>query len=374
MDPNRMNLERKEFDEVVRPSEVVCIPDIHADPDALHSSLICRGLVDKNGLWAGRDTVLQFSGDYIDKGPSNIHTLAYLNRLAKSAAEKGARIDFLVGNHEAMMLRCLLTPSPKINVYTKSWLKNGGTAMILEYAAHTHPSAAFVERLELLGQSENKVQVTANFAILTAHHATELARHLDIIAREMLAPRGSFYEFFSQLKPFSQVDDILYVHAGINLEWAEKLANQGVDGLNQEWQTAIESAKKGDFKLFDNFSKPGFSRSNNAGEVGGPLWADFKDELETLLDHDVAKIAKYLKSIGINAIVVGHRCLESGQAEMAANFARHGIKLIACDVGLSSYFNSGVPGEGSLSTGTDGSITGHSMYGSNTLYEKPSTN
>ncbi|HYX19768.1 MAG TPA: metallophosphoesterase [Thermoanaerobaculia bacterium] len=81
---------------------VVAIADVHGDLPAFKAILAQAGLVDDAGAWAGGDAVLIQLGDLIDRGPAMRATLDYAMALERSAAERGGRAVFLLGNHEVM--------------------------------------------------------------------------------------------------------------------------------------------------------------------------------------------------------------------------------------------------------------------------------
>ena len=62
------------------------------------------GLVDDKLRWTGGTTVYVQTGDVFDRGPKVRETLDLLIRLEDEAKRTGGRVEFLLGNHEAMNL------------------------------------------------------------------------------------------------------------------------------------------------------------------------------------------------------------------------------------------------------------------------------
>ena len=86
--------------------EIIFISDIHADGDALRSSLVAAGVFNSR---ARRTTTCSsprasrpfiFGGDFFDKGPSNLRVLHVLKRLI----DLGAKVRLLAGNHDLRVL------------------------------------------------------------------------------------------------------------------------------------------------------------------------------------------------------------------------------------------------------------------------------
>src|SRR5215208_104363 len=80
---------------------LVAIGDIHGDFDAFIGLLTRVGLIDAERRWAGGDTTLVQTGDYMDRGPKVREVLDYLIALEPQAAACGGRAIVLMGNHEA---------------------------------------------------------------------------------------------------------------------------------------------------------------------------------------------------------------------------------------------------------------------------------
>lgn len=331
----RVNSEAKEYKEVSRETDVAYIPDIHGDVVALKNSLNTLGLIDAKGKWIGGKKVVQFSGDYIDRGSTNLATLDFVMDITQQAKKAGGRVDLLMGNHEALMIGTLLG-NLKLEL---TWRRNGGDKVIQEV----------IDKHGLKGGDAD-------------------AQALSILRDSCFKKGGKYYDLIHSLKPASQVDDVLYVHAGISPKWAEKIRTLGVEGVNKQWAEALRLAEKGDFKLFDEFNEIGKSRQGNA-EHGGLFWIDFEAEIETMTDRQVAEVATNLKAAGINAIVVGHSKIKNPR--LAENFDKYGVKIVASDVGMSEgYRKAKGSGKGGVVIDRNGNISAESNEGSHSLHQE----
>ncbi|MFH0837638.1 MAG: metallophosphoesterase [Patescibacteria group bacterium] len=321
-EPVRRNSARLDYSEVVRETEVISIPDIHGDVAALKKSLQALDLTDSNDNWIGGSKVLVLLGDYIDRGETNLEVLDYLIKIKKQAEDAGGRVDLLVGNHESMMIGAMADWS----TYREVWLNsdNGGDKVFKEV------------RKKYNLQSEHEVWQKM---------------------KELFAPGGEYHELLNSMKLVSQVDDVLYVHGGINDVWAKIIEDEGAEGVNQRWKKAYSGLYEGDFSEFEDVT----------GEYG-PLWIRYKTDIKDMPEKKIARIAKALKKRGVNVVVVGHDRLDFGP-EMHAGFEKHGIKFIASDVGMSSVFGYGST-EGGVKIDELGNIEGKSAFGVEELHRE----
>jgi serine/threonine protein phosphatase 1 len=103
---------------------IFAIGDIHGCLNLL-DDLIERivGLRDRRGPAAGEDRLI-FLGDYIDRGPDSCGVVERL----LTGLPVGFVADFLMGNHERMLLDCLDESSNSV-----VWLLNGGAQALDSY-------------------------------------------------------------------------------------------------------------------------------------------------------------------------------------------------------------------------------------------------
>lgn len=97
------------------------VGDIHGCSDLLDAliDLIETDQTDREADWV-------FVGDYVDRGPDSAGVLRRLRALSDDPAR---RVTCLLGNHEAMMLQFLKTPTES----AEHWLLNGGLATLSSY-------------------------------------------------------------------------------------------------------------------------------------------------------------------------------------------------------------------------------------------------
>src|SRR5437899_5405468 len=129
-----------------RVPRVVAIGDIHGDLDAFAGILQRTRLADPSRRWAGGNSILVQTGDFLDRGPEARAVMDLLMSLQKDAPRQGGRVIVLMGNHEAM------------NIYGDlRYVTSSDYASFVDDTGRSHsrgvyPSrpAGFVERCEAL--------------------------------------------------------------------------------------------------------------------------------------------------------------------------------------------------------------------------------
>ncbi len=110
--------------------EVFAIGDLHGRTDLL------RALLDEAALEPRRRErrVLVFLGDLVDRGPDSLGTIDLA--IGGAAVIRADEAVFLMGNHEAMMRLALDPRSPWDHALEalQTWLRNGGGAVVREFA------------------------------------------------------------------------------------------------------------------------------------------------------------------------------------------------------------------------------------------------
>jgi serine/threonine protein phosphatase 1 len=154
---------------------VYAIGDIHGRADLLkrlHEMIAA----DASGADGQKENKVVYLGDYLDRGPYVRETLDEII----SGLDHGFQTEYLKGNHEEIFLNFLENAS-----LLSLWLNLGGQSTLLNYRVASPGSDFSGERAE----------------------AVRLAV-LDAMPQEHLS-------FLKNLKPYVQIGDFLFVHAGI---------------------------------------------------------------------------------------------------------------------------------------------------------------
>ena len=151
-------------------NRIYAIGDIHGCFRAIKDLI-------ENKIQLSKEDKLIFLGDYIDRGPDSKKVLDHIIDLQN----KDYDIVTLCGNHESMLLNAYTN---KTEIY--KWLLNGGS---------------------------------------------ETLKSLNIDSLEKLAPK--YIYFFSKLKPYYELDNFLFVHAGFN----DNIENPFSDNYTMLWRS-----------------------------------------------------------------------------------------------------------------------------------------
>jgi serine/threonine protein phosphatase 1 len=127
-----------------------------------------------------KSDTLYLLGDYIDRGPDSKGVTDYILMLQQD----GNRIFSLMGNHEDMMLDSMKGGDP-----FRLWMRNGGAITLESFGLHS----------VILNGTETGWNLPENY-----------------------------YNFFSNLKMYVELDDTILVHAGLDLSLPDPFSEQWV--------------------------------------------------------------------------------------------------------------------------------------------------
>jgi len=86
-------------------SRVFAVSDGEGRYDRLVQLLSAVGVTDSTGRWTWGAGHLVLLGDFVDRGTQVTETLWFIHRLERAARQHGGRVDYVLGNHEAMLMR-----------------------------------------------------------------------------------------------------------------------------------------------------------------------------------------------------------------------------------------------------------------------------
>ncbi|OGJ55494.1 hypothetical protein A3D88_04535 [Candidatus Peribacteria bacterium RIFCSPHIGHO2_02_FULL_52_16] len=318
-------------DILTREKEVVCIPDIHGDVYAFEKSLQEAGYADADGILTaeGKKNHILLIGDLIDRGTTNLAVLAKIQNLE----EQGATITVLAGNHDLLMLDTLQTGNPDaLGTWFGVFKDNGGMSVIREILRHREQLKTDLQRKGIPVDAQCTWmppvgQQTIDFMSEKYHFAREDLREALGIAKALFTGNGPHASVFRNMKIMERVDDVLYVHAGVDETWANIFAHEGAEGANRTFSAMMQTKQLG--KLMEG------------KELGGIVWMRPTGRLNTVfLTLETARI---LRSRGIRAVVHGHTHLKDGQAQtvLYEDDPEREIIVINGDVGMSARYNGG---------------------------------
>jgi len=271
--------------EVIRPTNVVVIGDLHGNISALWGNLNASELIDENNNWIGGDTHVVFVGDILaDRHQDGIQILHHIDKLQKQAALTNGEITVLSGNHDnyaiskLMGIPCEIDNFEVYNVFDYIEQANG----ILEFV-HFLPKKT-IEAINSLLQSKN----SKKFELI------DMLMDGKLITNKLLETNiGKI--ILDQIKNFRlvvQVDDILITHTNLSDTMIRTLHEYGEDYINNVYingKIAMLFDNKDESELHEHFLlfQHIFLNTNNRFYA-----ADYA--------------LRSLKSLGINCIINGH--------------------------------------------------------------------
>ena len=85
-------------------SRLIAVGDVHGNFEGWVQILRVAELLDRSGSWIGKDATLVMTGDVVGRGGYPKRIYLWIRRLMREAAAAGGRVEFLLGNHEAMSM------------------------------------------------------------------------------------------------------------------------------------------------------------------------------------------------------------------------------------------------------------------------------
>jgi hypothetical protein len=232
---------------------IVAVGDVHGDYEQFVRTLRAAGVVDAANKWIAGKTHLVQLGDILGRGAESRKAMDLVMGLEPQAAEAGGAVHALIGNHEAMEL-------------LGDW-------------RYVNP-----EDEKAYGGEEG--------------------------LRTALGPQGRYGRWIRKHSTVININDILFVHAGLTPALARRSAAEINRTVRDELLRGVQDGI--------------------AAAADGPLWD------RSLVVDDEDEVAKrlegMLKAYGARRMVVGHTVSPEGVS------ARAGGRLVMIDVGLSKLY------------------------------------
>ena len=313
---------------------VVFVTDLHADAKAFSASLVASGLFVRHGQQPEQISVVLdapvfeiiIGGDCLDKGPANLPLL----RLIRQLIDQEIPITLLSGNHDLRLqlaVNTLKTPDSTLNghflIRLGSKVMPLCTELLQEYPLSNEEKNRLPSEEECLARLlpnddwHLRFQQEASQYLSNAQIHTELSRlesrkqrffraaekaqlsmqqifaALERWRQLFLEPNGEFHWFVAHQQLACRRGSFVFLHAGCDDVMAKRLADEGLNSLNEEYL----NARNGDaFQLY--FSS-----------LGNMLRTKYRSQ-DPLLSADSRQA---LHQANIHAFVHGHRNLHHGQ-------------------------------------------------------------
>jgi len=224
-------------------SRVFAVGDVHGAFDSLLSLLKGNGVIDSSLNWNFGDGHLVFVGDLFDRGDKVTELLWLVYKLWNQAPLKNGRVHVLLGNHELLAL--------------------------------------------------NK-----DYRYLNDKY-TYLTRGLDIDFSNLFTTNTILGNFVRTFKVAVEIDSLLFVHAGISDQLADKKIS--IDELNRTFFQVLNQLN------YDNLTERNLLVYSEAVSDKGPFWyRGYVKESNIIPRATEDEIDKVLKFYGVKTMVIGH--------------------------------------------------------------------
>ncbi len=191
---------------------IVAVGDIHGDFDAFVTILKHAGVVDAAGRWSAGKTTLVQTGDYTDRGPQVRAAMDFLMALEPQANAAGGRVAVLLGNHEVMNLIGDVrdvTPAIYLTFADEQSEK-------LREAAYDAYVKWCTERASQFQRPPRIYQPVGKPEWMAAHPPGYIEY------RSAFTPQGRYGRWLRTKQPLLQLNDIVFLHAGVNPDQAPR--------------------------------------------------------------------------------------------------------------------------------------------------------
>ncbi|MBT5346895.1 hypothetical protein HOL52_03420 [bacterium] len=272
------------------------IPDVHGSVLSLNETVFStQKFAFEEGI---NFNDIIFLGDFVDRGRYSMEVIEKVLDLRRSY-----NVVTLMGNHEALMLRALVTKDFN-NFY--AWIFNGGFKTLVSLAKYICPR--FEKLLHEMSKKFStgfKVSCKDSFFDFFIENFSEFISMFD----EILADR-KIKSFLSHLQLTHFEDGNLFIHGGIDVNFIESRSfsvENWLTEMNLEFSNALKMALNGDFTLFNYYDTA--SKSSGGSQNASPFWyrnKDFKrlNQVELIITEDYFKVA------GVQRLIVGHSIVD----------------------------------------------------------------
>jgi hypothetical protein len=342
---------------------IVAVGDIHGAGTDLAQILQAAGLIDAQRKWIGGTARLVQTGDVVDRGPEIREAIDLLMRLEGEARRAGGRVDVLFGNHEGM------------NVLRDFRDVLAGFDRFADARSEERRRKAFETHSNIAKRAGNTLD---REAWMKSHPPGSIEY------AEAFGPSGKYGRWIRAHKAILQIDDTIFMHAGLNPERTITIdeINRQVEQEVRNWDELVSALDRARlvapfFTLQEivnaaqvEIGRIGIAQKTNEPlpehvtqefvkrlqflmnfdkfalvESDGPLWYR---GLATLPDDQQPAVAGMLKSHGAARIVIGH----TPQLPEGRIRSRFGGLVTLIDTGmLSNYFKGGRPSALELQNG-----------------------
>lgn len=265
-----LGLERRDWQEVKRETEVMAVEDLAGSMDAFAEHVKKLGVARKDAhgkwKWTGRDAKLVFLGDILgDYGLDGIEITNTIFNLADQAEKAGGQVDFLCGNHDLEFIRFLTSNCDAQEVSDNAGNYFGGLHTgVLELADFDSDPRSKKAKLLLEDgiKQGNRWFLNDKYEPAIQEIVINYYARMPIILSDMQKDRQGkkVLENICRMKVVSFHDDTLFFHIDPDSYMVEEIIKTGnvpqkVDEINRIFQDNLRSALLQGGKFDSEFKK-----------------------------------------------------------------------------------------------------------------------
>jgi hypothetical protein len=293
---------------------IVAVGDLHGDYDHFERILKGTGIVDRDDHWSGGKTHLVQMGDVMDRGDYARDIFDLIRRLEKEAKAAGGMVHQLIGNHEELNIARL-----SLNYYK-------------EYVTYKQ----FTDFLPVKFREDEEEKFKKK-----NRGDGDIKAFWDNLMNDPNSGAGKeasqrYYENFNMLvgkwlaeqNVVIKINDTVFVHGGLNLEYASK----GLEAINNLYRSEFQKVFK------DEEFRPRILFVPDS-----PLWNRVLAEVSDTNNSDtnnVDEVDKILAVLNAKRMVVAHTpTIPRSIDTIEIDIKKFGGKVWITDTGIASIYH-----------------------------------
>ncbi|MCJ7565228.1 MAG: metallophosphoesterase [Candidatus Aminicenantes bacterium] len=292
---------------------IVAVGDLHGDYDHFKRILRGTGIVDRADRWSGGKTHLVQMGDVMDRGDYARDIFDLIRRLEKEAKAAGGMVHQLIGNHE------------ELNIARMSLNYYGEYVTYKQFIDFLPVKFRVDEEEKFKKKNRGDGDIEAFWNNLMKDPNSDAFK----------VPSQRYYENFNMLagkwiaeqNVAIKINDTVFVHGGLNLEYASK----GLEAINNLYRSEFQEVFK------QEVSKDEYlPRQSIIFAPESPLW-----NRDPATDPNyVDEVDKILAVLNAKRLVVAHTpTIPRSIATIEIDINKFGGKVWIIDTGIATIYH-----------------------------------
>lgn len=288
---------------------IVAVGDLHGDYDHFKRILRGTGIVDRDDRWSGGKTHLVQMGDVMDRGDYARDIFDLIRRLEKEAKAAGGMVHQLIGNHE------------ELNIARMSLNYYGEYVTYKQFTDFLPVKFRVDEEEKFKKKNRGDGNIEAFWKNLMKDPNSDAFKE----------PSQRYYENFNMLagkwlaeqNVAIKINDTVFVHGGLNLEYASK----GLEAINNLYRSEFQEVFKDEY----------LPRQSIIFAPDSPLWnrvlADNPDP------NNVDEVDKILAVLNAKRLVVAHTPTIPRSVKPEIEMSKFKGKVWIIDTGIATIYH-----------------------------------